>query len=224
MVMKRKDAPELYEVLKKSNIDITKTAFKDKPEVVIKEENVGKVVELNILPVQSVKPPITNVFPKLKSSFIKERVITNEKKQFSLSYSTAIFLVIVGILLLAASFVIGFHIGDKSSSNIRPTPVLGMNAGTNQNKPTVPTQKWAIRVVYYDNNSTGEKNAKNKLKSLTDKHITNVYTSTENIQSRSQICVYIGPYSSNSEVESALKSLKSEHRDVDFKNSKIVAK
>lgn len=224
--MKRKDVPELYEVLKKSNVDITKTSGKDNAETFIKEENTVKVGELNTLPSQIVKPPITNVFPKLKSSFIKERVKTQGEKQISLSYSNAIFLVLVIIVLLAAAFVIGVQISGKITQNINPassnTNSPALTQGTSQNKPPVPTTAWVIRVVYYDSNSTGRKNANQMVKRLKDKHITNAYTAEDNIQNRSQICVYLGPYLSKSEAENALKSLKTEHRDINFNNSKTV--
>jgi hypothetical protein len=217
MFTKRKDAPELYEVLKKSNIDGNRTSDKtveNREEVIVKTA-----------PVLQAKSSVTAVLPKLKSSFIRDQKHSAERKEWIITLNTAIFIGLLLVILLAAVFVIGIKVGEGKLNVTNPAPTKPDSATSEPVvNPIENNAGWAIRVVHYDNTTPGQKNANAMIKKLTDKGITKVFKTEERIQGRQQVCVYIGKYDSESEAKKTLAALKVKHKDINFKISSIVEK
>jgi hypothetical protein len=222
--MKKRSAPELYEVLKRGNVDIRKPSLKE--TAAVKEEGSAKNSDSNVVSLVTLTPLPEKIYPKLKSSFVKKPG-SPQNKEFKLSYNAVIFGILIGAIILAFVFIMG-----RESNPLKEAPPSDTadSVGTDGQTPPVdttrpapapapapapvaPQQKWMIEVVSYDNTTVGKYSADRMLKLLQNKQITNSLAD-RNHRDSSQISVYIGPYASRAEAEEAFKSIKNANRDI----------
>ncbi|MBI4834581.1 MAG: SPOR domain-containing protein [Planctomycetes bacterium] len=220
--MKKRSAPELYEVLKRGNVDIRKPSLKE--EDAVKEDSTAKSSDSNVVPLVTLTPIPERVYPKLKSSFVKKPG-SPQNKEFKLSYNAVFFGILIGIIILAIVFIMGRESSPSkdtsSSGTVEPAVTDGQTSTADTVRaapapapaPAATQQKWMIEVVSYDNTTVGKYSADRMLKLLQNKQITNSSVD-RNHRDSSQISVYIGPYGSRSEAEEAFKSIKNANRDI----------
>lgn len=213
----KRDAPELYEVLKKTNIDVTKLGSKNATATKLKEEEV--VTEPKPIPlVTTSKPGIDKVIPKFKSSLLKKTENVPQEKQVYFSSTTTVFIVLVVIVLLAVSFIVGFQIGQGKTKDTAGTPSK-LLSGSEIVKPPPPTTEWTVRVGYYEKTSQ----ANQLLEQLKAKGVTNIVRREEKYQGRTRYMIDIGPYSSELDAKNAMGSFKTKYGTIkDLSKAKIV--
>lgn len=218
--MKKKDSPELYELLKRSDLNLS---GKKAPEENVPETKTEQTAESKLLPLTvPPRPPAkTSPFPKFKSSFTKD-VSTTGEKSFTVKYNTAIFVGLLVLIGLVLTFTLGVLMGEKrvtkppvtdsidSSDEPKTSPIP--HKTSTEPSPAPATSQWGIRLIYYKNDSRGQYNAQRMIAWANEHGIAKTFKITEYIGGIDQICVYAGPYTSRQKAEKALPNLRSKHR------------
>lgn len=204
-MFKKKDTPELYELLRKNRVEVGKPYPKEtsassasQPSAASPEEPHGAAPTIPELTAPSPYHKLRNPFPVKIEKPVKKTI---GGKRIPANYNNLIFGAIIIMILAFVIYAVFFRSGDESAAAPGETPVPG---GTVAPPPIPapapqPAKYWAIRLAYARDN-TSERETILKLRNfLSDNKIADVSLEMETIKGSKCIVIYQGKYKTKDE-------------------------
>ena len=232
----RKDKPELYELLRTNKSKLGKLSAQEKQEQAASAP-VAPPSDSDPIPYNNPPSSAASPYPKLKMPFptLKPKEPTgvfqkpkpkparpkmNEPGK-PINYQKIIVIVGAIAVVLLILYLVSSQPKTAPSTPERATqPITDTRTPETPVAPVVSNRTWSIRLIYYNNNAQGQNSAQNRLRFLTEKGVSGVFTKNETIGGSACTVIYKGKYGSPEEAKKDLTNMKKLHYA--FKNADAV--
>ncbi|MFH1227177.1 MAG: hypothetical protein V1701_04640 [Planctomycetota bacterium] len=218
-MFKKRESPELYEVLKQRNLDVGKNTGKEitlgsKPAgPALSQEKADDYNAPHTIPELTSPRP----YPKLRSPFPVK--LDKVKKQAGRVLPTAnnynalllglLVIVIIAFIIYAAWFR-GGKPAEITTNAVNPAATDRVTP-----RPTPPPEPivkvWSIRLIYYEDNASGVQSSEKMLRFLNDKNAAGIFVRKEKLEGVQNLVIYQGKYNTREEANKNLDKYKKLH-------------
>lgn len=200
-MFKKKDTPELYELLKKNKVEVGKLPLKESTSPPAAQPTADENAEPHGTPQTIPELTAPRPYHKLRNPFpIKiEKPLkkTINGKSAPAKYNNLIFLAIVLVIIALIIYAVFFRSGDESATTLDGVTTPGPETTTLTQpvppaQPRQPVKYWIIRLAYDRDNSAGQEAIRRLWNFLADKKVADVFLDTETINGANCIVIYQG--------------------------------
>jgi hypothetical protein len=204
-MFKKKDTPELYELLRKNRVEVGKPYPKEasassaaQPSA-SPEEPHGAAPTIPELTAPSPYHKLRNPFPVKIEKPVKKTI---GGKRIPANYNNLIFGAIVIVILAFVIYAVFFRSGNESAAApdaTGPTPGGTVAPLPVPTPPVQPAKYWGIRLAYARDNTSERETILRLQNFLSDKKISDVSLEMETIKGSKCIVIYQGKYKTKDE-------------------------
>ncbi|MFA5794339.1 MAG: hypothetical protein WC980_04645 [Candidatus Brocadiia bacterium] len=226
-MFKKRESPELYEVLKHRNLDVGKNAGKEitlglgsKPAEKASSQEKDDYNSPQTIPELTSPRP----YPKLRSPFpVKldrmKKPADRKPSSGANNYSGILLLLLIVVIVAFIIYAIWFS-GSKTTDGAATAGTSGATtAGTGDTgprgippPPPAPVVKtWSIRLIYYEDNAVGQQSTEKMLRFLNDKNAAGIFVRKEKLDGVKSLVFYQGNYNTREEANKNLSKYQKLH-------------